>query len=95
MKNLIKKIIKEQMDKKPYRLSVGGYLVSVEKSKYDSDHRRDIFLTDEEFNRIEVLNDKLKEMYELHKEKLSLIVKYNTGTLQHVIDKLREKKSFE
>jgi hypothetical protein len=77
MKNIIKKILKESTDKKPYLFSDGGYLLPSDNGS--------IFLTDSEFNRLKKINDSCKEMYQLNKEKLDLISQHNKGVLQKII----------
>jgi hypothetical protein len=83
----IRKIIKEQTtDKKTFKYSEGGYLVPCD--KYE---KFDLELTQEEYQKIKELNVRLKELYELEKQRLHLMTKHNKGVIQHVIGKLRNK----
>jgi hypothetical protein len=87
MDDRIKKIIKEETTgKKKFKYSEGGYLVPCDKNE-----KSDIELTQEEYKKIKELNGKLKELYELEKERLNLKIKHNKGVIQHVIGKLRNK----
>lgn len=83
MKNTIKKILNEEFSdgvKRPYKFHVGGYLIESE------DYSNNIvLLTKEEFENIKKINDSCKTMYELHKEKLELLIQHNKGVIMKSI----------
>lgn len=75
-----------------YKFSDGGYLIKCDtKSKCDT--TSSIQLTKDEFDKINKLNDNIKELYDLHKEHLELIKKHNKGTIQHALKKLKINES--
>ena len=90
MKNLIKKILKEEGDKplrpslrSPYKFTEGGYLVKCDKNEGT------IHLYDDEFNRLKKLNDNIKELYENQMEYLRLSRLHNKGVIQHAVAKIK------
>lgn len=81
----IVKILKEQMDKKPYKFADGGYLVPADVR----DDKSAIYLSNDEFNKIRELNDNMKELYHSNLEYIKLLKQHNKGVLQNVIAKFK------
>ncbi len=84
----IKNIIKEEISntpKKDYKFHEGGYLIPCKQRESE------LPLTDDEYNKIKVFNDNIKEMYELEHEKIRLLSKKHRYYVQEAIKKIREK----
>lgn len=88
MKDLIKKILKEDVVKtKPYKFTKGGYLVPSTDKFYPEQINTNIMLTDEEYETIKQLNDNCKELYDLHVHKTNLIEEHNKGVIYKFLEK--------
>jgi len=90
MRNIIKESIQEFKELKPYKFEVGGYLIPTVKNKYSNEYDKGtVLLSDEQFQKLQKLNDNCKELYELHEQQLNLIKQYNKGVLYKLIDKIK------
>lgn len=85
MKDIIRQVLKEEV-KSYYKYGDGGYLVKGKSYDYD------IEITNEEFNKLKKLNENIKELYDLEKHRLGLLVMHNKGTIQYALDKIRKKQ---
>jgi hypothetical protein len=88
LRKTILNVLREQkyhkyMEKGGYKFAEGGYLVPCELNESN------IVLEDDEFSKIYDLNENIKEMYFLHKQKLELLEKHNKGVLKKAIEKIR------
>jgi hypothetical protein len=88
MKNMIKKILNEQSDRLPFKFHEGGYLITANNNEGTQ------WLTQEEFSKLEGLNENIKEVYELEVHELQLRKKHHRGVMQMVMDKVKNDPDF-
>lgn len=84
----IKKIIREEMNRQPYKFHEGGYLIPTNNTEGTQ------WLTEKEFNKLKRLNNNIRELYEAELEKLRLTKLHNRGVLQKVMDKIKSDPNF-
>lgn len=88
MRDDIKKIIKEELTRLPFKFHEGGYLVPTNK------HEGTQWLTEEEFQKLKKLNDNIKELYENEVEELRLRKLHHRAVMQKSMDKVKSDPNF-
>jgi hypothetical protein len=82
MKDIIKKVLLESGDQKPYEYHKGGYLIPV---KYGSTGV--VYLTNLEYEEVKPINDNMVELYNTKLKQLDLVSQHNRGVIQHILSK--------
>lgn len=91
----IKQIIKEEVNnKRPYKFHEGGYLIPSNDKIYPGYRNTNIMLSDGEFQKLEKLNDNIKELYENELEELRLRKLHHRGVMQKAMDKITNDPNF-
>lgn len=85
----IKKIISETLTKLPFKFDNGGYLVPCKRNEATT------WLTEEEFEKLKKLNNKIKELYEAELEEFRLRKLHHKGVMYKAIDRIKEDPNFK